>query len=170
MKTKTLLQIRIIACFLLFVPLLVQAQEDNRKSNIFIRVYDLQGKKINQGRIISDNGTVLYLGKGDKTVSIPIDQIGLVKTKHSAGNNIVLGAAIGATAVGAIGIATADPDAWIFGYTAGEGAAIGAVIGGIAGASLGASTILFKNAKTYIIDGDNLKWKEFKENIIGFSP
>ena len=147
----------------------IQAQEGTRKSNIFIRVNDLQGKKINKGRIISDNGTALYLGKGDKTVTIPIDQIGLVKTKHTAGNNILTGAAIGATALGAFGIATADPDAWL-GYSAGEGAAFGAVIGGIAGASLGATTILFKNAKTYEINGDNLKWKEFKEDINGFGP
>ena len=147
----------------------IYAQEGIEKSNVFVRVYDLQGKKINKGRIISDTDTVLYIKQRIGTVTIPIDQIGFIKTKHSSGNNILFGATIGVLHLAIIGITTADPDAWL-GWTAVEGATMGAVGGGILGAAIGAITILFKNSETYIINGDVLKWRTFKQAITGYTP
>ena len=72
---------------------------------------------------------------------------------------MLIGAATGAI----LGITTADPDAWIFGYTASEGAAMGAISGGVSGAAIGGVTILLKNSKTFIIDGYESNWKTFMQ-------
>ena len=48
----------------------------------------------------------------------------------------------------------------------GEEAAIGALGGALVGAAIGGITILFKNSKSYEINGDKAKWKAFKEMII----
>ena len=48
-----------------------------------------------------------------------------------------------------------------------EGEKIGKSRGeGAAGAAIGGITILFKNSKSYEINGDMEKWKAFKEMII----
>ena len=65
-----------------------------------------------------------------------------------------------------LGVASAEPDAMIFGYSAGEGAAVGVLLGAPAGAVIGGITALFKNSSTYIIDGDLVKWKAFSEMIL----
>lgn len=62
-----------------------------------------------------------------------------------------------------LGAASADPDAWILGYTAAEGATAGALLGGTTGAAIGGITILFKNSKTFIIDGEESNWKTFQQ-------
>ena len=143
----------------------ISAQEGTEKANIFVRVFDLQGKKINKGTIILISETLLQVSRNGEYVEIPVDSIGLIKTKRSAGNNVLIGAASGAIPMALLGAATADPDAWLFNYSAGEGAAAGAFIGGTAGAAIGAITILFKNSTSFIINGDELKLKEFKEMI-----
>jgi len=146
----------------------ISAQELTEKANTFVRVYDLQGKKISKGNILSISDTSLELkyAKGSKKITSNI--IGLIKTKHSGGNNVLIGAATCGTIFAGMGAATADPDDWMFGYTASEGAIGGAVAGGVIGGAIGGITILFKNSKSYIINGDELKWKEFKETITKF--
>ena len=144
----------------------IYAQEKFDKANIFVRVYNLQGKKIGKGKILSISETSLQLNRNRKSVKIPVRSIGSIKTKHSAGNNVLVGAATGATTMAILGTATADPGAGILAYTAGEGAAAGALLGGTAGAAIGGITILFKNSKSYEINGDMEKWKAFKEMII----
>jgi len=141
----------------------VCAQNGLENTNVFVRVYDLQGKKISKGKILSISETSLQLNRKGESMNIPVESIGSIKTKRSAGNNVLFGAATGATTMAILGAATADPDAWIFGYTAGEGAAAGALLGGTAGAAIGGITILFKNSKSYEINGDKVKLKAFTE-------
>jgi len=151
----------------LILSIHISAQEGTEKANIFVRVYDLQGKKISKGNILSISDTSLQLKGKREPMKITVNSIGLIKTKQSAGNNVLIGALSGASFFGLLGAVTADPDALILGYSAGEGAAAGAFIGGTAGATIGGITALFKNSKSYKINGDELKWKEFKETIIG---
>jgi hypothetical protein len=153
--------------FLLIVLLLsiaISAQEMSKKKNVFVRVYDLHGNKISKGIILSISDSTLVLNGKKESIKIPANTIGLIKTKHSGGNNVLVGAASGATILGIVGIATADPNAW-FGYTAGEGAAAGVILGVIPGAVIGGITTVFKNAKSYKIGGDELKWAAFKKEI-----
>lgn len=142
------------------------AQNEFENTNIFVRVYDLDGKKIGKGKILSISETSLHLSRKGESVKVKVNGIGSIKTKHSAGNNVLVGAVTGATTMAILGAATADPGDLIFGYTAGEGAAAGAFLGGTAGAAIGIITILFKNSKSYEINGDIEKWKAFKEMII----
>lgn len=130
----------------------------------FVRVYNLKGQKINKGQVAVVTDTSLQLQKEDTLVTIPVTYIGSIKTKRSAGNNLLTGAIIGASAMAIIGAVTADPNEWV-GWTAGEGAAGGAIIGLPLGAAIGGISILFKNSKTYLINGDTTKWKAFQSAV-----
>lgn len=154
------------AIALLFSMTVCAQTRIKKNTNVFVRVYDLQGKKIGKGNILSMSETSLQLYRKEELVTVLASNIGSIKTKHSAGNNVLIGAVIGATAMATLGAATADPDALILGYTAGEGASVGALLGGTAGAAIGGITILFKNSKLYQINGDREQWMAFKEMIL----
>ena len=79
---------------------------------------------------------------------------------------MLIGASVGAGAMAILGAATADPDAALFAYNAGEGAAIGTLFGGTVGGMVGGVTTLFKKSKSYEINGNQEKWKAFSEIII----
>jgi len=143
---------------------IIYAQEETVKNTLFVRVYNLEGEKMNKGKVLVVNDTILQLLEKNKTVNIDVRTIGLIKTKRSEGNNLLTGALLGLTAGAIIGVATADPDAW-FGYSAAEGATGIGLVGALVGTGVGAVTIPFKNSKSYIINGDASKWKVFEEMI-----
>ena len=66
-----------------------------------------------------------------------------------------------------LGGISAEPDDAFIQYTTAEGAVIGAIAGGAIGAAIGGLTALFKNSKTYLINGDLTKWKAFQIMIAG---
>lgn len=142
-----------------------QTETKNKRS--FVRVYNLEGKKINKGIVLAVNDTLLLLQKGKRSVKIAVSDIGFIKTKRSAGHNVLMGAAIGSTAVSIISVASINPDdGFIIDTTPnnfGDAIAVGIVGGGILGSTIGAITIPFKNTKTYIINGDAQQWKVFQE-------
>ena len=142
----------------------IYAQEGTIKNTLFVRVYNLEGDKMNKGEVLSVNDTILQLQGKKGAVNIDVKTIGLIKTKRSEGNNVLLGSLIGLTIGAIIGVATADPDAW-FGYSASEGATGIGLVGAVIGTGIGAATIPFKNSKSYIINGDASKWKVFEEMI-----
>jgi hypothetical protein len=160
----------------------VDAQKDIRLNKTFLRVYNLQSEKLGKGRIASFSETALNLKTGGKHVIIPANNIGSIKTKHSAGNNLLIGAIIGAT-TGVIYFASLSGSNRPSGSshqsggnglnlssirTTGEGgnAFVGGVGGGISGAAYGGLTIPFKNSKSYEINGDLVKWKAFTESVL----
>ncbi|MDV7139536.1 hypothetical protein R3X28_11645 [Maribacter sp. TH_r10] len=156
---------------LIFVIMLVlsshtYAQSASETTNIYLRVFDMQGKKIGKGKMLSMLKTSLILSRNGEPVEIPVSNIGSIKTKRSGGNNMLIGASVGAGAMAIVGAATADPDAALFAYNAGEGAAIGTLFGGTVGAMVGGVTTLFKKSKSYEINGNQEKWKAFSEIII----
>ncbi|HSI69816.1 MAG TPA: hypothetical protein VK941_06275, partial [Gillisia sp.] len=91
----------------------------------FIRVYDLHGKKISKGRIQSITNTTLYL-KGKQ--EIPVDSIGMIKTKHSAGNDLLIGSVTGALIFSLFGMATSNPDALLLAHSKDEAATTGVML------------------------------------------
>ena len=155
----------LIFAITLILSINVCAQNELENTNVFVRVYDLQGKKIGKGKILSISEASFQLYRKGESVKILVSSIGSIKTKHSAGNNVLIGAATGAATMAILGAASAEPDTWL-GYTAGEGVGIGAVLGGTIGAAIGGVTIFFKNSKSYEINGDMEKWKAFKEMIL----
>jgi len=134
---------------------------------IFVRVYDLSGKKIYKGDVYTTSDSGLSLVVNKTPVNIPVSTIGTIKTKHSALNNVVIGSAVGAVTIGIIGAASADPSDEFLGYSAGEGAAAGALIGATAGAAIGGLTALLKNSKKFSINGDVAKWEAFRSFLSG---
>lgn len=131
----------------------------------FIRVYDLEGKKINKGTIssISENGLILNL-RGE-TTEIPVSTIGIIKTKRSGGHNVATGAAIGAGALALAGVLDGDNEPGIFSLTAGEKGLLGLIAGGIVGSAVGGITIIFKKPETYRIDGLEINFSNFREDM-----
>ncbi|NEW78161.1 MAG: hypothetical protein GZ086_01800 [Gelidibacter sp.] len=156
----------LIFAITLILSINIYSQNRFEKTKAFVRVYDLQGKKIGKGKILSISDTSLQLNRKVASAEIPVNSIGSIKTKRSAGHNVLKGAVIGASTMAILGAATANPDDWFLAYSAGEGVAVGAVFGGAGGAAIGGITILFKNSKSYEINGDLKKWKAFNEIII----
>ena len=155
----------LIFAIVLILSINIYAQGETENLNLFVRVYNLQGEKINKGKLIAVTEKSLQI-KGTKGVAeIDYSSIGFIRTKRSEGNNVLIGSILGASAMAIFGAASADPDALFFAYTSGEGAAGGALLGLPLGAAVGGISILFKDSKYYSIDGDLLKWKLFKEMI-----
>ena len=138
------------------------AQEVPPDSKGFVRVYDLQGERFANGKIQSFSESALLL-KGEQQID-PQD-IGIIKTKRSTGHNVLVGTIIGAVMTGGIMAATADPDDWVFSYTAGEGFLMGTIIGAPVGAFWGWISSLLKESRTFIIDGDQQKWQDFQDSM-----
>lgn len=132
------------------------------QKSIFVRVYNLAGKKTYTGKVFAVTDSSLLL-KGDPApINIPVNGIGFIKTKRPAGNNVLIGSLLVTPITAIVGAASAEPDALIFAYSAAEGAAMGTLVGLPIGAAIGALSIPFKNSKFYLINGDSIKWKEFQ--------
>ncbi|MFC4723393.1 hypothetical protein ACFO5O_13745 [Geojedonia litorea] len=156
---------------LLLITLMISAtyhgQTETKNKRSFVRVYNLEGNKINKGNVLAVNDTLLLLQKGKRSVKIAASDIGFIKTKRSAGHNVLMGAAIGVTAVSIISVASINPDdGFIFNPTPdnfGEAMIAGIVGGGILGSTVGVLTIPFKKTETIVINGDDQQWKVFQE-------
>jgi hypothetical protein len=144
--------------FLLLILLSVQA---GAQKKLFVRVYDNDGKRIKNGFVVGTTDSSLRLLKNKDTIDLPISGFSFLKTKRSAGNNLLVGSMIGAGTFGFIGIASANPDDFL-GYTAAEGFSAGVLIGAPAGAAIGGLTALLKNSRTFTMNGDKQKWREFQ--------
>lgn len=151
----------------LVLSTVIYAQERTANNFPFVRIFDLQGKKVYKGQLLSLNDTTLILKKKKTSIGIHYEDIGSIKTKRSAGNNILSGASIGGATLGALVAASANPGANFLSYNSGEGFAMGAILGGTGGAVIGALTIPFKRSKKYIINADINKWTAFKELLHG---
>lgn len=146
----------------------MELQSQNTTKDLFIRVYDMQGKKIAKGYVLSMAEDFLVL-KSRKSPKIMLNDIGYIKTKRSAGHNVLVGATTAGVLMAGLGAATADPSDWIFGYTAAEGAAIGLAGGALIGSAIGGLTSFAKNSRTFVINGDSTNWKSFKETMGTFN-
>lgn len=139
--------------FLLFICYQVSAQKE-----VFVRVYNAHFKKINKGTILAITDTSLQLKINKKnTISLSVNAIGTIKTKRADGHNILTGAYLGVVPFAIIGF-TEKEDSYAPRWSVG-------LVGLIPGAFVGGITTLFKNSKTFIINGDMVKWKVFEQHI-----
>lgn len=146
----------------LFIFLVLLSYNVHAQKSIFVRVYNVEGKKIKTGHVLMVTDTSLQLEGNPEPFDIPVRNIGLIKTKHSTGNNIFAGSLIGVGTFAIIGAASASSSSDFIQFSAGESAAAGAIVGLPLGAALGAITSLLKNSKTFIIGGDMNKLKAFQ--------
>ena len=153
---------KILILIVVLVSTTIGAQEKISINRVFIRVFNLEGNKIGAGFIITMSDSELQIKKGKNLKTIPVNTIGSIKTKRSAGNNVLIGAGFGLVIGASSGIASAEPDAFILNYTQGEGALIFGTMGGAIGAAVGGLSSLFKNSTHYSINGSTDKWQEFK--------
>lgn len=109
----------------------------NSQKTIFLRVFDATGKKIQNGFLRSVSDSSLTIQSAGKITEVPVSNISMIKVKRSFGHTVAISSGIGAAGFAIFGAATADPEAWVFGYTAGEGAAAGFIVGALAGATVG---------------------------------
>lgn len=144
--------------FLLFISLSIQA---GAQKKLFVRVYDNSGKRIQNGFVVGTTDSSLRLYKNKDTIDLPITGFSFLKTKRSAGHNLLLGSVIGAGTFAFIGMASANPDDFL-GYTAAEGFAGGILFGAPAGAAIGGLAALLKKSRTFTINGNPDQWKEFQ--------
>ena len=150
--------------FLLFVIL---SSSIYAKKLIFVRVYDISGKKIDKGHVSSVTDTTLLLEGKNTTRSISIKSIGFIKTKHSAGNNILMGSIITSSILGIAGLVI-DPgpsNGIALSFSRSDAAAGGLLVGIPFGDVFGCIATLFKNSKKYLVNGDAVKWKKFQATI-----
>lgn len=134
-------------------------------NNIFVRIYNLEGKKINKGKLKSVSTTSMELYLKGETVTVPLNKIGKIKTKRSAGNNIGKGALIGGGSFALLGLLSGDDDKGFLSFSATDKALFGLISGGTLGAIVGGITALFKKSELYIIDGNEMKLENFKERM-----
>jgi len=105
--------------------------------------------------------------RGPTTISV--NNIGSIRTQHSAGHSIGLGATIGAASGGilaAIGNAKGGEDDY---FDPGEIAIIFTLLGATTGAVAGTITAVAQNPHHYSIEGDPDKWKEFQTMVSAFN-
>ncbi|MCO5238837.1 MAG: hypothetical protein M9904_02170 [Chitinophagaceae bacterium] len=97
-----------------------------------------------------------------------VSDIGKIKTKHSAGPNIWIGAIAGVGAGALIGKMSGNGNSEEdMGTMVGDAAGIlvGALlIGPALGAAAGGATALLKNSKTFIINGSIQNWEDFQSH------
>lgn len=144
----------LISCSLLY------AQETKNKATPFIRVYNLNGEKIAKGRVSRITDTSLVVSRGEKPVNLELSKIGFIKTKRSAGNNILYGAAIGAGTGVILGLASGGESEF---WGKGEGAGGFGLFFMTVGSGIGAITAIFKKPKTFSIEGKHSNLKAFQE-------
>ncbi|MCH4551421.1 hypothetical protein [Aestuariibaculum lutulentum] len=137
------------------------AQEDELKSKTFLRVYNLNGKKIAKGKLLSTDKFNLKLKRNKNHITIALDSIGSIKTKRSAGHNILIGSSIGAGAA-MILIGTSGTSADNYDTLTG----IGFLLLTLGGTGIGGITAIGKNSRTFQINGDPIKWEAFRSLII----
>src|SRR6056297_306445 len=161
---------RVVLGIFLALGFLCAAQEHELTENLFVRVYDSNGKKFSKGQLqhISDAG--LKLISKDSLVFVPISKIGKIRTKHSLGGNIIMSSIIGGSL--GFGLIAGDPETSRSSvYSGGE--RIAAVSGGLLlGGLIGAGTSVFKKSKAFDIDGDSTALQSFTTalSVYGISP
>lgn len=148
----------------------LSAQEITKTKNLFVRVYNLDGKKIGKGHIYTISDSLLVLNKNGKLQELYFGEIGKIKTKHSGGHNFLLGASTGAVTGFILGSLNPPADSkggtftWAGGSSGNEFAS-GISVGIISGTIVGGISTLFKNSKKYSIDADLEKWRVFIRGI-----
>ena len=133
----------------------IKAQELPKRSKVFVRVYNNEGRKIAKGKILNITDDAIILKKGSSPITIPIKDIMYIKTKRTYGHNMLIGGLVGA--------------GYVLTQVAGEGeyaAVIGVILTPVfaaVGSGIGYITALFKNSQHYSIQGNPAKWQGFKE-------
>ncbi|RTL47304.1 MAG: hypothetical protein EKK39_14560 [Sphingobacteriales bacterium] len=150
MKTFTLL---------LFTLLTINIYSQKKE---FIRVYNIEGRKIIHGRDYEITDTTIEF-KNKHTI-IPYTEIGFIRTKHSFGHNIGVGSILGIAALGIFSFASnVQSDLFDKGTTV---VLFSTLVGAPSGAFVGAIYNGLKKTRRFNINGDFEKWQKFNASFL----
>ena len=134
----------------------------------FIRVYGYRHHLIAKGYLCysTDSTADICRHPGKKSLTVSVKDIWVVKTKHTAGHNLLAGVTVGFTAGALLGLtAHQDKDSWIV-FDRGTITAFGAIGGTGYGSILGIIAAVFRHSKTFVIKGDLIKWQEARRAVV----
>jgi len=160
MKDNSPLITRLEFCLIVF--LVVFSLPAISQKSFFVRIYDSNGVKTQKGFVLSLTDTSLTLQNGSRNNTIQLKDIGLLKTKHSAGHDILVGSIVNSVFNAIIFSAFAKPQKFE-NWTVGNGILYGILTGSVSGALAGGLNALFKKSETFLIQGDLRKWQDFKK-------
>ena len=146
--------------FLAIVCLTIQAQK-----NPFIRIYNLNGKKIMKGNLFNLTDSSLTLLSEGKNYEIPYQNIGTIKEGRSIGNSIGASSLVGGVLLGFVGATAFKDPITPFISTPTETALMGSITGAAGGALLGTGIYFLKNRKTFIINANKEFWLKAKVEL-----
>lgn len=156
----------LITLVFLCFTLITHAQDSITVPDVFIRVYNLDGNKIAKGKILGFTENNLIISHNGLAKEISTTLIGMIKTKHSAGNNLLIGASSGLL-VGTIAASTEKEEEGEWNLFSKEQTMVfGAFSGMVAGSAIGGISILFKKSETFIINGEIENWKRFTTTLL----
>lgn len=140
------------------IQLAAQKAEKKTGKELFVRIFDEKGKKNYSGFLTQTTDNSIFIIQKNKSVEIPVSQITSIKLRRSFGHTVLITSLIGGAGLAILGAATAQPDAFIFGYTAGEGIASGLLLGIPAGAAIGSIIAGTRKRPIFKINQNQADW------------
>ena len=147
-----------LATFFIFLLIASKSQ-----SSHFVRVYDMNGGKMNKGIITNITDSSIQLANSGH--DILVKNIGFIRTKHSFGHNVLVTTAVTAGIFATVMALGSNDKSGLLTWTLPEGVALGLIGGAIYGPVIGAFTTIFKHVTTFPINGSEKNWKEFEQYI-----
>ena len=137
----------------------------SQTKQVFIRVFDLSGKKIAKGVLAQTTDSSIFIKKDTNMREIPVSSIGYIKTRRSIAHGALTGAIIGGLIVGTLSAVSSDEgDSGfnVFNYSPAEGFALGMLSGGAGGALIGAFIASTKTRTKLTLNGSLNEWQKQK--------
>src|SRR5947209_5361666 len=97
MKNMKVPLLFIAICFVLELNAQDSAIRKPQTQKLFVRLYNTDSKKIAKGDLLEGSDSTVEVLNQRKSISFPVNQISFIKTRHSAGHAILVGAIIGTT-------------------------------------------------------------------------
>jgi hypothetical protein len=79
----------------LLALLLFAGENIHAQKNIFIRLYNLNGKKIGKGHLLPGTDSTIDVLRGKKTNTFSLINVGEVKTRRTFGHSVLIGTGVG---------------------------------------------------------------------------
>lgn len=136
----------------------------NTSKTPFLRVFDLDGKKIAKGKLVQVTDSTLLLKKKKETIHISFQNIGFIKTKRSLGHKVGMGTVIGASTMATLfAISNSGSSSNFVSSSGASGLIVGSVVGAPSGALVGVISSIIKKPKMIQINGNKDQWQAFKD-------